>query len=339
MTRFLYPFRLCIASLAASLVAAPIITYAGDWKHITPENGLVGSAVQFVEELDGAVWVGTLSGLAVFRNGQTSAVVNGEAAWDVAPAGANRYWIGTDNGVLLLEGENTTRHLQGYSVGRLANLGTDQMLAIGDQQAKTVLFRYADGKWDTVEELAYATPSDIFQNGDGTAWVILEANGIVKAQTETEPDKWEKHLEGINVISFCYDQKQQIWCGTWGRGIMLYKAAKWENILEDEDAAITTIKEDGNGHIWAATNANGVWEYDGNEWKNHLREEGIINVLEVPADGRVYVSSQSVCPLRVWTGDTWQTLVTAPTMFRSIAIGPNGKLWAGNTLDALYVQP
>ena len=109
--------------------------------------------------------------------------------------------------------------------------------------------------------------------------------------------------------------------------------------MEKEDAAVTTIREDARGHIWAATNANGLWQFDGDNWTNHLREEGTINVLEVPEDGRVYVSSQSVCELRVWTGEEWRTLLEAPAMFRAVINGPGGEIWAGNTLTGLYVQP
>jgi hypothetical protein len=120
---------------------------------------------------------------------------------------------------------------------------------------------------------------------------------------------------------------------------LVFEKEQWTRNLEKEGAAITTIKQDGSGHIWAATNANGLWEFDGTQWKSHLRDEGTVNFLEVTANGRVFVSSQSVRSLRVWTGKAWDAILDAPGMFRGVIEGPGGKLWAGNTISGLYVQP
>jgi hypothetical protein len=61
--------------------------------------------------------------------------------------------------------------------------------------------------------------------------------------------------------------------------------------------------------------------------------------LDATSDGRVFVSSQTVCGLRQWNGKAWEIVVDAPTMFLCVTDGPKGKIWAGNILDGIYVQP
>jgi len=327
--------------VVATLIGCALLSGGADgaeWKHITAAAGLPGARVQFVQRDGDAVWVGTLDGLAMFRGGKASTVVTGEAVWDMLPMGGKRYWLGTGNGILLLEGTKTARSLAGYSVGRLARFGEDGAWAVADRADRTELFEYVDGEWRPAEHFAREVVTDLFQTRDGKVWALLEANGLVAADPGVPPAQWQRHLEGINVASFCEDTRGRIWCGTWGRGIRAYDGEKWERVLKKEDATITTIREDGNGHIWAATNAHGLWEFDGTQWHNHLRKEGSINVLEAPGDGRIYVSSQSVCDLRVWTGKEWRTLLEAPAMFRDVVVGPGDRLWAGNTVTGLYVQ-
>jgi hypothetical protein len=72
---------------------------------------------------------------------------------------------------------------------------------------------------------------------------------------------------------------------------------------------------------------------------NHLNEEGTINMLETTPDGKLYVSSQSECSLRQWTGTAWDKILDVPTMFITVQLDAKGKLWAGNILDGVYVQP
>ncbi|MBS3762027.1 MAG: hypothetical protein KGZ25_01865 [Planctomycetes bacterium] len=328
-------------SFVALLLGCVLVSGAvegAEWKHVTRDNGLPGMGVQFLQRDADSVWVGTLGGLAVFKNGKVTTVVKGEAVWGILPVDEGRHWIGTDKGILRLERQKTTRSLSGYSVGRIAAFGDDSALAVADRRDETRLFRFADTKWEPVGHFAREVVSDLFETPDGKVWMLMEANGVVVADPDLPPEKWQRHLQGINIASFCRDGEGRVWCGTWGRGIRAYDGEKWEPLLKKEDSTITTIREDGKGHIWAATNANGLWQFDGSQWQNYLHKEGSINILKVPRDGKVYISSQSVCDLRVWTGKQWSTVLEAPTMFRDIVIGPNKKVWAGNTVTGLYVQ-
>jgi ligand-binding sensor domain-containing protein len=300
---------------------------------------LPGTEIQFLKSDGHSLWVGTLGGLAVLREGAAETIVKDEAVWDMETMPDGSAWVGTDKGILRLDGNTPARSLSGASVGRLVRFGHDSCWAIADRGDVSQLLELKDGKWTPAPYFIGKAVADLFPTGSGTVWVILDTNGIVAANPEQESDLWIHHLEGINIRAFHKDSRGRVWCGTWGRGIMVLEGGKWTRHMAGETAVFTAIEEDGNGHIWAATNANGLWQFNGERWINHLRDEGVINVLQAPGDGNVYISSQSNPALRVWTGAAWKTVADAPTMFRTVMLGPDGKLWAGNTLDGLYRQP
>ena len=308
------------------------------WKHITQAAGLPTMMVQFMERYGDDIWVGTLQGLAVFHAGKPKKVIAGQAVWDVQPIGKGRYWVGTQRGVFLLDGEKATPSLKGYSVGSLESFGDNSALACAEKQNTISLIQFKDGAWKPIPRFKRGSVTDLFKARDGKVWAIIETDGIVVANPAKDSREWTHHLKGRNVLSFCEDSKGRIWCGTWAKGAMVLEDGEWKRHLPREEAAITTIKEDSKGHIWAATNANGLWQYDGAKWKNHLKDEGTINFLE-SAGGNIYISSQSVPALRTWDGKKWQTILDIPGQFRAVVLGPGGKLWAGNTITGLYVQP
>jgi ligand-binding sensor domain-containing protein len=322
---------------AVCLVAAN--GQAGTWRQV--KDKLPGAEVQFVERDGDAVWVGTLGGLAVFRKDATAptTVVSDRAVWDIQPMPDGQYYIGTDRGVfMLVDGKATNRRLEKASVGRLARFGKTGCWAIADQGRMARLMQLKNAQWIPVPRFAGRPVEDLYVTSEGVVWVMLEANGIVACDPSSSPETWVHHLEGLNLRSFCRDSRGRIWCGTWGRGIKVLDNGKWRGDLSQEGAVITGIVEDGEGHIWAATNASGLWQFNGEAWTNHLGREGTINSLQV-AGGHVYVSSQSVPALRRWTGKQWEILVESPAMFRSVIEGPDGKVWAGNTLMGVYIEP
>ena len=323
---------------------------AEPWKHITEADGLPTMMVQFMERHGNDVWVGTLQGLAVFRGGKSFKVIAGNAAWDIQPMGKGRYWVGTMRGLMLFGGKAQpgTDHawkvgdlhasFKGYSIGSLESFGEKSLLACAERRNAINLIQFKDGDWKAIPRFKRQSVTDLFKTREGKVWAIMESDGIVVADPAQDSREWSHHLKGRSVRSFCEDQKGRIWCGTFSKGIMELADGKWKRHLSREEAAITTIKQDSKGHLWAATNANGLWQYDGAKWKNHLRDEGTINFLE-SVGGNIYISSQSAPALRTWTGKKWQTILDIPGQFRAVVKGPAGKLWAGNTITGLYVQP
>jgi ligand-binding sensor domain-containing protein len=320
---------ICIS--AASHAATP-------WKHLTTSDGLPSSQVQFIKTQGADVWVGTLAGLSVFRNGKLEAVEKNEAVWDVMPV-SDGLWFGTDNGIVFQKGAVTDRSITGEAVGRIVRFGTNAIWAVSKKSDSARVMEFSAGKWQPVKRFAGLKPSEMFVTRSGVVWVMLEANGVVVADPAQAPEQWKHHQQGVNLTSFCEDKQGRVWCGTWDRGVMYLENGEWKRMMTDIGSVVTAVRQDGKGHMWLATNSNGVWQYDGANWVNHLNEEGTINMLETTPDGKLYVSSQSECSLRQWTGTAWDKILDVPTMFITVQLDAKGKLWAGNILDGVYVQP
>lgn len=335
----MFRFENCVFATAMAFLLAVPPLHAADWQHVTTADGMPVEMVQFMKRLDGDVWMGTLEGLIRFTGGKPAKALEGTAAWDVLPDGPGRYWVGTANGVSLLADGKGTTSLEGFSVGRLVRFGEKAVWAVAEKDAKMTLMEGLNGVWTPVPRFKGRMVTELLPCRNGTVWALIETDGVVAAEPGKDPATWVHHLKGINVKSLCEDGQGRIWCGTWGRGVMVLEGGSWKTHLAQEKATITAIAQDGEGTLWVATNANGIWRYDGKEWTNHLREEGSINMLERAADGRVYISSQSVPALRVWDGKAWATLLDIPGSFRTVVAGPGDKIWAGHTLTGLYIQP
>lgn len=312
---------------------------AASWKHLTEDQGLPARQIQFIKMQGSDVWAGTLKGLTVFRKGKPETVLTGEPVWDVLPTADGSLWIGTENGIVRQKGVVSDRRLQGESIGRIVAFGTNSIWALCKKNDRARLMEYRDGEWRPVKRFEKQKPTELFMTRAGVVWVLLEANGMVEAGSAQEPAQWKHHQTGVNMTAFYEDKQGRIWCGTWDRGIMVFENGEWKRMLTDEDAVVTAVRQDGKGQIWVATNAHGLWQYDGANWVNHLNEEGTINLLETTSDGKVFVSSQSECSLRQWTGSGWDKVVDVPTMFIAVRADAKGKIWAGNILDGIYVSP
>jgi len=329
--------------LTAKAVIALILCTAGveaaAWRHVTEAEGLAGRQIQFIKRCGDDIWVGTLQGLTVFRNGKPTSVLKGDATWDVLPLANDDVWIGTGNGVVRQTRGASKRSLPGESVGRILPFGAKTVWALCTKEDRSRVMEFSAGTWQPVPAFKKATVTNMHPTRNGNIWVVLKADGIVEANPAQEPAKWIHHQRGFNITAFYEDEEQRVWCGTWARGILMHEGDTWTRTLQQEDGAVTAIRKDGKGNVWAATNDRGLWQYDGTKWINHLKEEGTINMLEVATGGRVLVSSQSVCSLRQWNGKGWDVLVDVPTMFLTTVYDSNGKVWAGNILDGLYIEP
>lgn len=338
------PRRLARGALAAIvLLLATAATRAADWVHQTTKEGLPANEVQFLKQDDsGDLWIGTLGGLAVWRDNKLTIMLKGDEVWDLARIAPGRYLVGTGNGIVLLEGTKATRSLTGATVGSIQPFGDKGWWAVSKNRGteRNELVEYVDGKWQAVAAFAKQKVVDLYRAADGALWVALDGDGIVAVSPGAGADKEVHHLRGFNVTAFQQDAQQRIWCGTWGRGVMVLEKGEWKRMLENEKAVIFGVRADGKGGVWVATNAHGLWQYDGAKWTNHLEDEGPVNLLETTSDGKVWISTQTAGGLRFWDGKAWQSSgIDTPLPFRCLLEARDHHLWAGNVLDGVYHQP
>jgi len=325
--------------LAAALAAADA---ADPWKNLTKaKDGLPGDQVQFVEgDEDGNIWVGTLSGLGRISGGKIS-VINGPGGkplkmrvWDVLRVGKGKYWIAGDGGAIFLDGGKLTYHLRGRTVAQILRFGAKTLMAKVNEGVVTY-----DGKeWKSVEFFKGKTVEILTPASDGTVWITVEANGVFALHPAKNKGQPVHHLRGTSVKVVMEDSKKRVWCGMWGKGVMVYDGTAWVRHLKKEKSYILNMQEDARGSIWVATSAHGLYRYDGKEWVNDLREEGSINMLAATSDGKVWISTQQQGGLRYWDGKTWHVSLDSVLPMRCILETTDKTLWAGGVLDGLHVK-
>ncbi|MDA0771273.1 MAG: hypothetical protein O2821_13805, partial [Chloroflexi bacterium] len=152
--------------LTILLFAAPLLN-AEPWKHIIEADGVPTMMVQFMKCYGDEIWVGTLDGLAVFRDGKPKKVIERQAAWDVLPNGKGRYWVGTQRGVILLDGEKTIPGLEGYSVGSLEAFGDKAIWACAEKQNIITLMEHQGGSWKPVPRFKRRSAAGLFRTRAG----------------------------------------------------------------------------------------------------------------------------------------------------------------------------
>jgi hypothetical protein len=327
-----------MALLGAACLGAPA---AEEWKNVTKEDGLPGDRVQFIEvDPDGTAWIGTLSGVATFRDGKVT-VINGpdgkplrQRVWDVLRVGKGKYWIATSGGAFHLDGGKVTEHLTKSLVAQILPFGKAGLIAkVGGKGVMT----YDGEAWKPLAALNGKQVEILTGVSDGTVWITVEADGVYVVDPKKPEAKPVQHLRGTNVKVVMEDSRHRIWCGMWARGVMSFDGKTWTRHLKREKSYILNIHEDAEGGIWVATNAHGLYHYDGEAWQNLLRDEGAMNMVEVTTDGRVWISTQMQGGLRYFDGKTWRVSLSSPLPIRCLA-ETKTLLLAGGVLDGLHYR-
>ncbi len=320
---------------------------ADKWQNITMEQSpeLAGNEIQFIKPMAGETWVGTLSGVSVYRGGSFVSVKRGEKkasiqVWDILKIATDRYAVGTGRGLYMLDqGGLSEPLLAGKAISPIVRFGKKSLWALAKDKGTEVntVYEESNGTWTPVDVFAQKRVADMVQTSDGKIWVIIDGDGVI----EVDPAKGTKvmihHQQGLNVQTIFRDSKGRIWCGMWGRGVAVLENGKWTSYLSNEKSAVVSMTEDKAGHIWVATNASGAWCYDGESWKRFLTDEGLINLLYATSDGKVWVSSQMQGGLRYWDGTSWLNSLETGLPIKCVVESQNGDLWAGGVLDGVHL--
>ena len=315
-------------------------TRADTWKNFSQDNGLSGNEIQFIKaDSAGTVWIGTRSGLTAHSGGKFSVRLKSGEVWDIHKAGDNQYWIGAGHGVIKLEGDKQEVFLKGTTVAPLVAFN-GSVLAISKNRGteRNSLVQLKDRKWDAVEAFKNEKVINIKRTSDGSAWIVVDGNGVIQVGPGKDLTTATRHLEGSNVTAIFEDSKKRVWLGMWQGGIVMKDGETFTWYLKKEKSFIFEIVEDGKGNIWVATNQKGLWRLDGQKWTNDLREESGINLMAATSDGKVWNSTQAQGGLRYWSGKKWVTSLDSPLPIRCLFESKDKKIWAGGVLDGVHVK-
>jgi ligand-binding sensor domain-containing protein len=288
----------------------------------------------------GVVWVGTPEGAARIENGVCTLLkpTKGLKVWDIARCAEGGYWIGHDQGILLVDGERTVKALSGLNVGSIQQFGKGfWCIAKDESKDRNTLMEAKGESWVPVAAFQNRKVLDLERDSKGTFWVRLDGDGVLEIDPEKPLAEAKHHLARMQITSVMSDSKGTIWCGLMSEGIMVRTGVEWKRVLDREKTAVMTLLEDSTGLIWAATSGNGAWTYDGKSWTGRLQKEGPVNLLKMTADKRLWISTAQTGGLRYWDGKEWKPSLETPMPVNQLVESGPGTLLAGTILDGLYV--
>jgi len=321
---------------------------AGDaWQEFNSENTpkLAGDEIQFVEQINGTIWIGTLSGLSRYANGAFTLVEiernntrekANVQAWSIIDDG-DGWLVGTNRGVYRMQDDLlSANQLENYMVAPLLRHADGTIWAMGKHRGaeKSTIFRLKDGVWVEVEAFAKLRVKDLLQTADGSMWVILDGDGAIRLRPGSAIEAGEHVQRGMNVTTVFSDSKDRVWVGFWGRGIAVETAGQWIQFLGSERSAVLRFAEDAAGVIWIAT-SEGLWHQTGaTTFERFISDSGPVNLVFADNQGRIWVSAQRLPGLRYWDGKQWQVSLDSFLPIRCMTDAGNA-LWAGGVLNGV----
>lgn len=347
------------------LVVSTVLSAAAEWRSITTETHaeLAANEIQFLEPMEGELWIGTLSGLTRVRDGEFGLVseVKQEkrrhpetGEWvtkdvtvkaerqitDVLRTAAGAYLVGTAGGMFTMTDMVLRDNaLEGRTVSPIVRFNEQTLWLLAENGGKSggTVMQKTDEGWRPVKAFADHSVVDLVPTPDGHFWLIIDGNGVVEVDPNKGVDEAVHHLEGLNVRSVLRDSKGRVWCGFWGRGVAVHHPDHgWQYHLDEERSAVLIMTEDLAGNVWVGTSSGGLYRFDGEKWRRYFEDGGTVSLLFCDRKGRVWVSSQKLGGLRCWRDGEWHTSLNNRLPMTSMA-EYDGALWAGGVLDGIHV--
>ena len=260
---------------------------------------------------DGALWMGTnAGGLAVHQDGAMKSYLpkHGLAdpwVYDVAFDGDDKVWLGTWDGVNLIQGDRDKRaNWTTYNVADgLANpwvyaiqIDADGAVWFGTEGG---LSRLHNGEWTTWRHgdgLGGDNPRGLPRSpksGFGS-----NRSGAHSHDLTTLTEDGAETYNQDYVFSLRLDAEGDLWIGTWGGGVSRFDGKTFTNFTEKEGLAgdvVYAIDQGPDGAMWFGTN-HGLSRFDGSRWTTYNRDSGLLGddiyTVTVDADSHAVWAGQ-----------------------------------------------
>ena len=329
-------------SLWAATQAGLLQYQGGTWSHLALGNALAGRLARALCGIQDEAWIGTSSGLLVWKHGKTrnESELNNEFIRTVFADRKGDLWIAMRKGLGCLKenrlrlytrkdglpDENVTA---GYE-DRHGNLwiGTADGLSRlrGD---KFVTERQTDGS-------SFARVNCFFEDGEGTLWV-----GTTDGLHQLCAKRFVTYTrrEGLahdNVMSVLEDRGGNIWLGTRGGGLSRLKDETVVNFTkaDHETEGLTTdsllaLCEDRDGSLLVSADyADGIFRFSDRKFIHYAPEwklrDSVIKVFCCDRQGNVWLGANN--RLVLWnTMEIWNE----GRIVRCLLEDHAGNLWVG----------
>jgi len=193
--------------------------------------------VQQVEDVGRYAWDDSLI---------TSACEDADGHLVVGTLGAGVYWY---------DGENRPRRVQGLSSETILSLCFDREgdLWVGTDggglnRVKRSRFRILQGTGEWVVQSVSA-------DARGGLWIGCNGGELAYASVDGELTRYQTSEDLPSIKSVAVDHEQNVWVGTWGRGLFELEGERFQPILTAGlfQAAVVAIHEDREGTLWVGT--------------------------------------------------------------------------------------
>lgn len=230
-----------------------------------------GEIYPILKAKDGAIWIGSIKGLTVYRNGKFTPV---ELASDPSAADDQKWKNGRAFVQSLWEAPNGN-------------------LWIGVSGA---LFIVKNGVARSIESGGHFF--DIQNDSEGNVWAA-STRGIFRFVDEKLVQQYTAAdgLPSENVTSIFQDSKGQLWFGSYG-GLSKFENGKFINYSVNDGLVgtyVRTIYEDGDGTLWIGTYDQGLSRYRDGRFVNYNEQNGLFNngvfAIREDSNGFFWISS------------------------------------------------
>ncbi len=271
--------------------------------HFTTNNGFPSNHILTLSGRNNELWAGTYDRGAVkinihenlekssFEIFDTQKGLNDNRVWNILSENGN-VWLCTNQGGINKLSKGNIKYITTKN-----GLPGDQVLkAFKDLYGNTwfsifdggiCLFR--DEKFIRITKkdgLINDNIHDVKNTSDSTFWLSTDGNGLVRLKIENDYLKFENFtkkngLPGNNIISTCFDNKNNLWIAT-KNGLSKYADKKFINFSEHDgllNNELNCLLVDSKNIVWCGTK-KGISIYDGIGFKNP-GTKGLLNNHEI----------------------------------------------------------
>jgi signal transduction histidine kinase/ligand-binding sensor domain-containing protein len=293
---------------------------------------------------DGSLWVGTFDGgLYQWRNGRViTRVEKGASVFAILEDSAGRIWASTRSGVI----RGTTN---GFEVIRQLARPPDTAWNVLAMDTQGAVWIVSDGLYRCRENKLVRVAATTAGNGQILS-VHARAGGGIDVGTSEGLFEAEDAGDGVRlvrrsgvpgpVVSILRDADDNLWAGTWGKGLYRVhrnRVESWSSREGLPDDFVRTLYADREGNLWIGVRGGGLCR-----WKNPTMVPlGIPEGLSGDFASTVVQDRAGDLWLGTWRGGLYhvrhgvvksQKMPVAPLFLtvRAFAVDALGNAWIGN---------
>ncbi len=248
------------------------------FREFKPEEGLGHSEISFIKfDSNGVLWFGTL-GEGVYNyqgknrkriyNIDTEDGLNDNYVYTIAEGKNENFYIGTDNGINIVNHQNKVIGVVSMKNGLPDNIVKhleieNGRLWIGMEEAGICIYDIVSGKFSFLAtDWKFGSMNSFTMNGNDECLVSTQKNGIIKIASKENHLNIVKQFSTINGLptdatqTIFADREENIWIAT-SKDLVLSANSAFEIIDKKSEGfdygSVFSFVTDKNGRYWAAS--------------------------------------------------------------------------------------